>query len=393
MIKQISCVSVFISCPSNMSSYIDKLQSLIDEFNELYGFGRGVIFRTVHWKKNIVGQVTEDAQSAINGQLLDEYDLLIALIGDRLGEATARAESGTAEEIRSALSKKDLLFGGKHVQVLFKSKIDTNINQIDVDQIYKVKEFKKAIHKMAIVAEFYADEEIDGIINRFLMSACQQLENVKDSAPVEEELPQSLSDDLGEPAMPQGSVTKSDDSLGFYDEIEIANQATEKQAELIHSYGIILNEMTSDMNRIINEYGDDQQKKRFDLIGDLLSEKAINMEIIVKDIKYCSDKHFSSFENVLLMIEEFDVEGNKEGLQSLRDSLLETSISMAGFLEQAIIGKETTEKSPRATQKFNYGRRRVAKIMGEMIDLVTTIVNRFNEYVSYLEAFLKDSKK
>jgi hypothetical protein len=375
-----------------MSSYLDKVQNLIDEFNELYGFSKGVIFRTVHWKKNIVGQVTEDAQSAINGQLLDEYDLLIALIGDRLGEATARAESGTAEEIRNALNKRDLIFGGKHVQVLFRSRIDTNINQIDIDQIFKVKEFEKSIHKLAIVAEFNIDEEIDGIINRFLMSACQQLENLKEIAPIESDLGRP-SDDSDEVTVAQESTTESDDSFGFYDEIEIANQAAGKQAELIGSYGLILNEITIDMQRTIQEYGDDQQKKRFDLIGDMLSEKAISMELIVRDIKDCSDRHFTSFENVLLMIEEFNAEGNEDGIRSLRDSLLQTSMSMADFLEQAIIGKETTEKSPRATQKFNHGKRRVANVMGEMIALVAIIVNRFNEYVSYLEAFLKDAKK
>jgi hypothetical protein len=375
-----------------MSAYLGKVQSIIDEFSELYGFGKGIIFRTIHWKKNSVGQVTSDVQSAINGQLLDEYDLLIALVGDRLGEPTARAESGTAEEIRIAIKKQDSIFSGKHVQVLFRSRLDVNINQIDVDQILKVKEFKSSIYKLALVAEFNRDEEIDGIINRFLMSACQQLEGVHDGVSTEVDFSISR-DNTAEVTAERELEAEPGDSLGFYDEIEISNQAANTQAELIGSFGKILNDLSEGMDKTLKDYGDDQQKKRFDIIGNMLSDGAMRMEAIVQNMKECTNIHSASFENVLLMIEEFDVEGNKEGIEVLRNSLFDTSVSMARFLEQAIAGKEQAEKSPRATQKFNHGKRRVSNVMSEMINLVETIVNIFNEYVSYLDAFLNKYKR
>ena len=110
----------------------------------------------------------------------------------------------------------------------------------------------------------------------------------------------------------------SDDSLGFYDEIESANQASRVQADLIGAYGQILRQITSKMTEILEKYGDDQQKKRFDEIGEMLSEKAKSMEKIVSGLKEFIDQHSGSFESVLLMLEEFnDAENNN--LEAIRD--------------------------------------------------------------------------
>lgn len=104
------------------------------------------------------------------------------------------------------------------------------------------------------------------------------------------------------------------------------------------------------------------------------------------------NSHTQSFENVLLMIEDFNgnQENDMEAMKGLRDSLRAASLSMSEFILIAVDAKESTEKSPRATQKFNHGKRKISKSMGNMIDIVQTTVNRFNEYASYLDSILKN---
>jgi hypothetical protein len=109
-----------------------------------------------------------DPQAAVNSQLMEDYDLLIALIGDRLGEPTPRAESGTAEEIKNALDRKQDDFGGKHVQVIFRNRFEIDVRTFDPIQMQRVNEFKASLYSKVIVAEFGDPEEIDVIVKRFL---------------------------------------------------------------------------------------------------------------------------------------------------------------------------------------------------------------------------------
>jgi len=392
MPKQIQCISIFVSCPSNMSGYISRVEDVVDGFNNIFGFSRGIIFRTIYWRKNVIGQVTQDPQAAINSQLLGDFDLMIALIGDRLGDATARAESGTAEEIEIALEKVDNIFKGKHVQVMFRSRLDVNIRDLDLDQLQKVKDFKSSIYKKALVVDFDEDNEIDGIVNRFLESACRDLEASHSTMknPPDISISKEYSS-LQNEEIPSADIVIDGDkveNLGFYDELEVANEAISEQALEVSEFGRILSDMTADIKRILGSYDDTQQKKRFDELGDMLASRAEIMNLITGRMQSNLERHSISFENVLLMLEEFDQDGNKEGISSLKDSLVSASASMSEFLRESIIAKEATEKSPRATQKFNHGKRSVVKAMGNVIDVVQLSVNRFNEYASYLNSLL-----
>ncbi|RWD01201.1 MAG: hypothetical protein EOS73_24420 [Mesorhizobium sp.] len=373
--------------------YVDKVVGLIDEFNDIFGFNRGVIFRPVFWKKDIVGQVTTDPQSAINQQLMADYDLLIGLIGDRLGDATARAESGTAEEIRSAVEKRDNIFGGKHVQVIFKTKIDSDMRSIDANQIQKVNEFKASLYKMAIVAEFFNDDEIDGIVTRFIESACRDIENNTSKefskeiassthSSVEDSVENSVDVDVD-----RSELIETDD-VGFFDEAERSSLALTALAELIGTYSQLIVAMTSEMKSALEKYGDNDQKAKFDDIGAIFAQKAISMGEITDQMRLRVKEHSDSFESVLLMIERSDEKDDKEALENLKKTMAEAVESIEEFMRGAAGAKENTENSPRATQKFNRGKRQVAKAMGDMIDISQYTANRFKEYISYLDSIL-----
>jgi len=382
-----------------MSGYVDKIETIIDEFNHIHGFKRGVIFRSVHWRKDIVGQVTMDSQASINDQLLQEYDLMIAVIGDRLGQKTARAESGTAEEIELALEKSDAIFGGRHVQIIFKTKMDVDINNIDVEQIDKVRKFKESLYKRAIVADFADDADFDGVVSRFLASAANDVEGA-DAANISGQRATGSATDTsidGATHVEQlaseklGTKTAANDALGFYDELEKANEAAVEQARLTEAYGAILNDIATQLPSIVSMYGDDQQKRRFDHIGDMLSEKARAMDIVVRDMKRVVTQHSESFENVLLMLDEFasDADDEVQALRNLAMVFGDTAQIMEQFIQGAEAAKEATQSSPRATQRFNHGKRNAARAMGEMIDLVNNVSSRMREYHSYVQSHLE----
>ena len=261
MPRDIKLVTIFISCPSNMGEYADHVMDVIFDYNEVFGYSCGVLYRTLYWKNNIVGQVSSDPQLAVNSQLMNEYDLLIGLIGERLGDPTPRAESGTAEEIEEALKKTDSIFGGQHVQVVFKSKFEATIGKIDLSQIQKVIDFKATLEKKAIIADFVEKKDLDGIVMRFLESATSHVLRSSGAAgseangsdadslsAVSHGAPPEIVEQLGE-AEKTGETGETEEAgaeaeeaeLGLFDEMETSVRALEEQSTLISLIGDRLN--------------------------------------------------------------------------------------------------------------------------------------------------------
>lgn len=76
-------------------------------------------------------------QDIINQQLVDQADIVIALFGSRLGQATHTALSGTAEEMTRAND------AGKPVHVYFSNV--GHAHDVDIDQLAQLREFQKEL--------------------------------------------------------------------------------------------------------------------------------------------------------------------------------------------------------------------------------------------------------
>jgi hypothetical protein len=98
----------------------------------------------------LVGGV--DAQSVINTQLVDQADILFGVFYARLGMATARGISGTAEEIERAAD------AGKPVHVYFSTA--PLPRDVDVDQLRALNQFKKELSTRGLLGEFASDEDL-----------------------------------------------------------------------------------------------------------------------------------------------------------------------------------------------------------------------------------------
>lgn len=66
----------------------------------------------VSWSEHAVAEFGDRPQEVLNGQLVEDADMALALFADRLGTPTGAAESGTLEEIDRMVE------AGKHVSVL-----------------------------------------------------------------------------------------------------------------------------------------------------------------------------------------------------------------------------------------------------------------------------------
>lgn len=99
--------------PSDVAKEIAIATEIINDWNCQHGEQRGFWIKHQHWSTDTYPDALETGQGAINKQLIDSTDILVAIFWSRIGTATADAESGTAEEIQRSLA------AGKKVMVYF----------------------------------------------------------------------------------------------------------------------------------------------------------------------------------------------------------------------------------------------------------------------------------
>src|SRR6267154_6369174 len=143
MPQQLTRLTVFISCPSDLSAERQVVASAIEGLNRLIEESHGVIFNVLTWETDVVPGIGVDAQSVINAQVSGKYDIYIGLLGSRFGSKTSRAESGTQEEFQVAYERYRNSPDSVRVLFYFKSTTAENIYKVDLDQLQKVIAFRK----------------------------------------------------------------------------------------------------------------------------------------------------------------------------------------------------------------------------------------------------------
>lgn len=146
MPKSITAYDLLISCASDVSEHISKLEYAVNYFNNHYGRLNDVIIRTIHWSKNAYPSMEGPPQELLNKQIVDAADMVVGIFWTRFGTSTQKYDSGTEEEIERMITQK------KQVFLYF---LDAPISpaKIDFAQYAKVREFKERHKKDGIYFE------------------------------------------------------------------------------------------------------------------------------------------------------------------------------------------------------------------------------------------------
>lgn len=92
---------LLISAPADVPDEdLAVIRKTISQWNLTFGRAVGLTVLPVSWSEHAATEFGERPQEIINGQIVEESDLAIALFYDRLGTPTSEAASGTAEEIK-----------------------------------------------------------------------------------------------------------------------------------------------------------------------------------------------------------------------------------------------------------------------------------------------------
>jgi anti-sigma regulatory factor (Ser/Thr protein kinase) len=104
MTRAVNRVRIFAASPGDTQEERDRLATVVAELNKGIAAERDLALELVRWETHTRPGMGSDPQDVINRQL-PEADIVIAMFWKRLGTPTPRADSGTAEELESAIEE------------------------------------------------------------------------------------------------------------------------------------------------------------------------------------------------------------------------------------------------------------------------------------------------
>jgi len=87
MPRDISEFRIVVASPSDLLDSRKVVFDVIHELNRIFEVQR-IGIRGLRWEEYVIPGIGQEGQSVINQQLLADFDMLIALIGTRLGTPT-----------------------------------------------------------------------------------------------------------------------------------------------------------------------------------------------------------------------------------------------------------------------------------------------------------------
>lgn len=172
-------LNVMIASPSDVTQERFIVRDVIAEWNAIHAMDKRTVLMPIGWETHSVPDTGDRPQAIINGQLLKDADLLIAMFWTRLGSPTGAAPSGTVEEIEKHIAT------GKSAMIYFSS-APVRPDSIDNDQYSALLAFKETMRTKGLLEQYDSLSELRA---KFTRQLAQKIISKFPSAPVDVSAP------------------------------------------------------------------------------------------------------------------------------------------------------------------------------------------------------------
>ncbi|MCR5879153.1 DUF4062 domain-containing protein [Phenylobacterium sp. J367] len=167
---------VLIASPSDVDDEREMVAATIQSWNDLHSASRKIVLLPLRWETHSAPEYGVRPQEVINRAIVDDCDLLVGIFWTRIGSPTGKADSGTLEEI-DRVGK-----AGKPVMLYF-SRIPVDPETIDLEQVEKLKKFKKNTYPQGLVESYKSLTDFREKISRQLELKVRELQRRETSGP------------------------------------------------------------------------------------------------------------------------------------------------------------------------------------------------------------------
>ncbi|MCE9777547.1 DUF4062 domain-containing protein [Shewanella algae] len=145
--------NVLIASPSDVEEEREAIAQTIHDWNSLNSAETGKVLLPVRWESHSAPVMGDRPQGIINEQVVRDCDILIGAFWTRLGSPTGVEDSGTVEEIKLFLKQQKPV-------MLYYSKKPVDMDEADLAQVQKLKDFKKSIRNKGIQEQYCNIDEL-----------------------------------------------------------------------------------------------------------------------------------------------------------------------------------------------------------------------------------------
>src|SRR5699024_8825692 len=160
-------LQVLIASPGDTIEARDAVERALHGWNASRSEREQVILLPRRWETDAVPTMGSSGQETINAQLVDKCDIVIALFDARLGQATKKAVSGTAEEIERAAES------GKPVHVWFS---DAPVSRDHLEGAQAVADFRKILEAKGLLGSYASPEDLAYQVRNAVESDLERLD-------------------------------------------------------------------------------------------------------------------------------------------------------------------------------------------------------------------------
>lgn len=139
--------SVFLAGARDVADEQAIVRQIVDAWNNEHGLQRGAFVTVTSWTTHTYPEGGTRPQAAINRQILDSADIVVAVFWTRSGTPTPEAASGTEEEIDRSLAT------GKRVLVYFSDR-PISPSAIDHVQYERVQAFRERYRTLGLYSSY-----------------------------------------------------------------------------------------------------------------------------------------------------------------------------------------------------------------------------------------------
>lgn len=137
----ITSYRIFLASPGDVKDERNIVKDVVDDFNNTFSEELNAVLKLIRWETHTYPSFGEDAQSVINEQIKDEYDIFIGILWRRFGSPTLKYNSGTEEEFYRAFQKYTNSPSDIRIMIYFNDEA-LPISSIDIHQLSKINDFK-----------------------------------------------------------------------------------------------------------------------------------------------------------------------------------------------------------------------------------------------------------
>ena len=401
MAKQVSILTVFVASPDDVSEDRDCLEEVIRELNLLWAKSRTVRLELVRWETHAYPGFGEDAQSVINEQIKDDFDIFIGLLWKKFGTPTKHAGSGTEEEFNRVYNLYRQNQKSVRIMVYFKTTA-ADLSEIDPDQLNRIRAFQTSLGpKGGLYWQYKDTSEFASLVRMHLTRQVDDWGKEWGRDPNGCQTLAKKSEEESNAPMPTVEIVDdAEEEEGFLDLVEIGTECfgklteqAQRIVECTETLGKEISERTEQLQQaqIAGQKPDLKKLKKIcNYAAENLDRYTTVMNSEVPIFGGTFRKAIDAYARAISILPELqgEAEYSSEVIEQAREVVVELIQTIEQVLRQMSDFRTAMANTPRMTTRYNRSKRKAVAALDAFIKELKSGVDYLRESEKTIDSLL-----